>query len=74
MNFCIQNERNFVFEMKNFWRYANVEFRLYDMMPLDGSYTRVAPVSDLETPKILREEQKRMGGEGEDGEVSMEES
>jgi hypothetical protein len=35
--------------------YGNVEFRLYDLLP-DGSYTRVAPVSDSETPKILREE------------------
>ena len=35
--------------------YGNVEFRLFDLFP-DGAYTRVAPVSDRETPRILREE------------------
>ena len=35
--------------------YGNVEFRLFDVLP-DGSFQRVSPVSDKETPRILREE------------------
>ena len=46
-------------------QYHNCEFRLHDLMPSDGTAVRVSPVSDTETPTILRQESRRIG-EGED--------
>jgi hypothetical protein len=42
--------------------YGNVEFRVFDMVPADGSFTRVSPECGT-MPTILRTETKVVAGE-----------